>query len=126
MLLAGEADVYDTMRPENVKEAAKTSDIAIHSSPSTDYVFLQFNLRDGKRQNRPHPLFASRDLRRALSMAADRESMVRNVFDSLAQPAIGPTIRAFPTTDTALRQLPYGPARTAKILDSLGWKIGED
>lgn len=121
-LLAGEVDVYDVMRPENVKEASSHPNVRIISAPSTDYVFLDFNLRDGKRQDRPNPIFASRELRRALTMAVDIPSMVRNVFDTLALPGIGPTIRAYPTTDTTIVLLPHDPARAARILDSLGWR----
>jgi peptide/nickel transport system substrate-binding protein len=122
-LLAGEADIYDTMRPENVAEAATHPDVRIVSSPGTDYVFLRFNLRDPKHQTSPHPLFASRELRRALSMAVDRRAMVRNVFDSLASTGIGPTLRAYPTTDTTtIEELPYDTLRAGYILDSLGWR----
>jgi peptide/nickel transport system substrate-binding protein len=121
-LLAGEVDVYDVLRPENVKDAVTHPNVQVMSSPGTDYVFLAFNLRDGKRQDRPNPIFVSRELRRALTMAVDIPSMVRNVFDTLAQPGIGPTIRAFPTTDTAIALLPHDPDRAAQILDSLGWK----
>lgn len=122
-LLAGEADIYETMRPENVREAAIRPNIRIITAPSTDYVFLQFNLMDGKRQNRAHPILASRELRRALTFAVDIPAMVRNVFDSLAQPGIGPTIRAYPTTDTTVMLLPHDPARAVRTLDSLGWRL---
>ena len=126
MLLVGEADLYDTMRPENVKEAATRRQIAIVSASSTDYVFMQFNLRDPPRLERAHPLFESRALRRALSMAVDRASMVRNVCDSLAQPGLGPTVRAFPTSDTTIEQIPHDPRQARFILDSLGWRLGRD
>jgi peptide/nickel transport system substrate-binding protein len=126
MLFAGEADIYDTMRPENVKEAEARRNVKIVSAPSAAYVFMQFNHRTPKNQNKPHPFFSSRELRRALSMAVNRGDMVRNVFDSLAVPGIGPTVRAFPTTDTTLAQLPFDPARAARILDSLGWRKGKD
>jgi peptide/nickel transport system substrate-binding protein len=122
-LFAGEADLYDTMRPENVTEAASLPTIKVISSLGTDYVFMRFNLRDPAKQSAPHPLFTSRDLRRALTMAVDRKAMVRNVFDSLAAPGIGPTIRPYPTTDTsAIEQIPYDPAAAARLLDSLGWR----
>lgn len=121
-LLAGEVDIYDVMRPETVKEAGSNPNLRIISAPSTDYVFLDFNIRDGKRQNLPNPIFASRELRRALTMAVNVPSMVKNVFDTLARPGIGPTIRAFPTTDTTIVLLPYDPPRAAHVLDSLGWK----
>ena len=126
MLLAGEADLYDTMRPENVREAAADSELVVASFPGTDYVFMQFNFREPARQHRVHPLFASRELRRALSRAVDRTAMVRNVFDSLAQPGIGPTLRAFPTTDPAIEQIPYDLEGAKKTLDSLGWRVGRD
>ena len=126
MLFAGEADIYDTMRPENVKEAEKRRDVKVISAPGAAYVFMQFNFRAANNQQQRHRLFSSRELRRALSMAVDRSAMVRNVFDSLAVPGIGPTVRAFPTTDTALEQIPYDPGRAMRILDSLGWKSGAD
>jgi ABC-type transport system substrate-binding protein len=73
--------------------------------------------------NFKNPLFASRDLRRAITMAVDRESMTTAVLDSLARPAIGPTVRYFPSTDTTLRQIPYDPQAAARKLDSLGWTL---
>ena len=126
MLFAGEADIYDTMRPENVKEAESRRNVRVISAPSAAYVFMQFNFRAGRNQDEPHPFFSSRELRRALSMAVDRDAMVRNVFDSLAVPGIGPTVRAFPTTDSTLEHIPYDPQRAMRILDSLGWKTGRD
>jgi peptide/nickel transport system substrate-binding protein len=121
-LFAGDADLYDVLRRENVADIASHPQIRIVTLPSTDYVFLQFNLRDPKRRNRPHWLFASRELRRALSMGVNRAALVRNVFDTLAVPGIGPTIRAFPTTDLNLPQLPYDPQTAERMLDSLGWR----
>ena len=118
MLFAGEGDIYDVMRPENVKEAEGRRNVRILSAPGLAYVFMQLNLRN--------PLFASREMRRAMSMAVDRDAMVRNVFDSLALPGIGPTVRAYPSTDTALKQIPYDPQRATAILDSLGWRTGRD
>jgi len=114
-LLAGEADIYDAMRPETVTAAASHPELKIMMSPGSDYVFMTFNLRK--------PLFASRELRRAITMAVDRQSMTTAVLDSLARPAIGPTVRYFPTTDTTLRQIPYDPQAAARVLDSLGWRL---
>ena len=114
-LLAGEVDVYDSMRPGDVQAATKVPDIKIAMSAGSDYAFMTFNLK--------RPLFASRELRRALAMAVDRDAMVSNVFDSLAFSGVGPTVRYFPTTSSSLRQIPYDPTRAARILDSLGWRI---
>ena len=85
------------------------------------YSFLRFNLRDPGDTARPHPLFAERDLRRALAMSIDRNAIVRSVFDTFATVPVGPTVRAFPTTDPRLAQIPFDSARGARLLDSLGW-----
>jgi ABC-type transport system substrate-binding protein len=56
-------------------------------------------------------------------MLVDRKRIVQSVYDSLAAPALGPTVRAYPTTDTTLQQIPYSPETATKLLDSLGWRI---
>ena len=119
-LKGGDADVFDALHAENADEIARNPKLKVITQPGMDYAFLQFNLRasDG---NGPHPLFGSRELRRALTMALDREAMVRNVFDTLGTVSIGPTISALPTTSPRLRQIPYDTLRAARTLDSLGW-----
>jgi peptide/nickel transport system substrate-binding protein len=56
-------------------------------------------------------------------MATDRAAIVRSTYDTLALPALGPTIRAYATTDPKLPQIPYDPAGARKLLDSLGWRL---
>jgi peptide/nickel transport system substrate-binding protein len=121
-LLGGEADVFSPIRQETIPTIAKNAAFNLTSLPGMDYVFLQFNFNDPAAKTRPHRLFASRDMRRALTMALDRKAMVLNLFDTLASVSIGPTVRAFPTTDTTLAQIPYDPARAEQMLDSLGWR----
>lgn len=114
-LRAGEADLFDVMRAGDVHNAAGDSTIRIMTSPGADYAFLVFNMK--------RSLFADRNLRRALTMAVDLESMVKNVFDSLAIPGVGPTLSYFPTTSKSLRRLRYDPAEAGRLLDSIGWRV---
>ena len=125
-LLTGEADLFEAMRPENVAAAARVPTLRVKMFPGFDYGFLMFNLRDPKLHQRPHPIFGNATVRRALTMAVDRVAIVKNVFDSLAALAVGPEVRAQPITDTTLAQIPYDPAGAARLLDSLGWRIGSD
>jgi peptide/nickel transport system substrate-binding protein len=120
-VLGGEADIFDGINRETLREFAGRRDFNITTLPAMDYAFMRFNLRDRARPSAAHPLFGSRDLRRALTMGVDRESIVRNLFDTLGAVNIGPTVRALPTTDTALKQLPYDLPRAEALLDSLGW-----
>jgi peptide/nickel transport system substrate-binding protein len=120
--LSGETDFFEQLRPENVVEVAKHPELRTKQYRGLAYNFAQFNLRDPADHSRPHRIFGNRELRRALTMATDRAALVRSVFDSLALPALGPTVRAYPTTDPNLSQIPFDLARARQILDSLGWR----
>jgi peptide/nickel transport system substrate-binding protein len=119
---SGETDFFEQLRPENLPELTKHPELRVKQYRGLSYVFAQFNLRDPANQSRPHPILGSRELRRALTMATDRATIVRSVYDSLALPALGPTVRAYPTTDPNLPQIPFDLARAQQILDSLGWR----
>ena len=117
----GDADLFDGLRPEDMSELARRPNVRIRNLPGMTYSFLRFNLRDPVDTARPHPLFADRDLRRALAMSIDRNEILRSVFDTFATVPVGPTVRAFPTTDPRLAQIPFDSGRGASLLDSLGW-----
>lgn len=123
-LLAGEADAFDAVRPEMIPDIQKNPALRLVTYPSLDYGFLQFNLRDPRRRTLPHPLFGDRALRIAISHALDRESMVRNVFDTLARVAIGPTVQGYMGANPDLPRINYDTAAANRLLDSLGWSRG--
>jgi len=120
--LSGEADFFEQLRPEDLAEVARHPELRTKQYRGLAYVFAQFNLRDPADRSRPHPIFGNRELRRALTMATDRAAIVRSVYDSLALPALGPTVRAYPTTDPSLRQIPFDLPRAQQLFDSLGWR----
>lgn len=120
-LLGGEADLVDAMRPEDVRQISGDTSLRVMTLPGLDYAFLVFNFRDAADTRRSHPLFGNRDLRRAIGMSVNRAEIVRNLFDTFALVPVGPTVRAYPTTDSTVPQLPYDTARARRVLDSLGW-----
>lgn len=124
--LSGETDFFEQLRPENLPEVARHPELRTKRFHGLAYQFAQFNLRDPAHHDRPHPIFGNREVRRALTMATDRVALVRSVYDTLALPALGPTVRAYPTTDPNLPQIPFDLARARAILDSLGWRVGTD
>ena len=121
--LSGETDLFPQLRPENLAEVAKHPELKLQSYHALAYMFLQFNLRDPANHDRPHPIFGNRELRRALTMATDRAALVKSVFDTLALPAVGPTLRVYPTTDPNLQQIAYDLPKARQLLDSLGWRV---
>jgi peptide/nickel transport system substrate-binding protein len=124
--LAGEADFFPSIRPDMMAQIAKTPNLRVIEYPGFRFGYMVFNMRDPKNPKAPNPLFRDVAVRCALTMAIDRASLVRNVFDSLAIPSIGPTVRAMGTSDTTIAQIPYDPAGAMRALDSLGWRAGPD
>lgn len=124
---AGESDVWEPLTPIDVTEAAKYEQVRVFSGPGFDYGFLAFNFRDRRNPSRPHPLFAEREMRRAITMAVDRDALRQAIFGALAMRSYGPFTRPQNTSDTTITQIPFDRAAAAKTLDSLGWRaVGTD
>ena len=121
-LWRGDADVFESLRPQDLSELARHPNLRAVILPGMEYTFLRFNLRDRTDTTKPHPLFQDRELRRAIMLAIDRKSLVSNLFDSLASVPAGPVVRTYPTTDGRLTQPAYDSAHASRLLDSLGWK----
>ncbi len=124
-LFAGEADFVENLTVEDAAAAAKRLELQVLQRGGFEYQFLQFNLFDGA-SDRRNPLFAERDMRRALTMALDRTAMVRSRFGSVGRVGLGPFTRAQWSSDTTLAQIPFDRAAAARTLDSLGWRAGSD
>ena len=120
-LWAGEADLFETLRPEAIAELSKYPDVKLVPYPSLAYGYLGFNLREPGSRTRAHPILGDRNLRRALSMAVNRDAVVKNVFDSLAYVGRGPFVRAL-TGDVQVQQIGHDLAGAQRLLDSLGWR----
>ena len=123
-VLAGEIDMFENVTSESMARIAAQEMVKAVRFHGPNYGYLGFNLRDPKNPARPHPLFADRQLRRALSMAIDRPLLLKNVYDSLAFPGMGPFSRLLSAADTTLAQLPFDSAGADRLLDSLGWRDG--
>ena len=126
-LVAGEADALEFLGPAaNVERARGAPQLAVYPYRGTAYGYLGFNLTANGDPARPHPIFGDRDVRRALSLAVDRERLKESVFHDLALVPPGPVPQAWPLWqgkgDTALRALPYDTAQAAALLARRGWR----
>jgi peptide/nickel transport system substrate-binding protein len=120
--LGGQTDFFEFVRADDISEIVKHPDLKVVAMPGLDYSYLQFNLRDSKNPSRANRLFGDRELRRALTMAVDRKAIVRSVYDTLAEPALAATLRAYPTADLSIKPIPFDLAAAQRTLDSLGWR----
>jgi len=120
-VLSGEADMWELLAPQFVPEAEKYPDVRVVRSESFAYTFAAFNFRDPADPSRPHPLLRERALRRALSMAIDRERNVRTRFGAEGRTGAGPFARINSPADSDLTHIPYDTIAANRLLDSLGW-----
>ncbi len=122
-LLAGESDFAANLLPQTMDQVANSATVRALAYPSMRYQLMSFNLRAPGPGARPHPVLGDRAVRRALSMAVNRERIVRAVFDSLGEPAIGPVPRLGLSDTLAITPLPYDVEAARTLLDSADWRV---
>lgn len=122
-MVNGEIDAAEVQNSDQLRALAARPELRARILPAWDYAFLQFNLKDPKQRSRPNALFADAGLRRALTMAIDRQKLVRSQFDMLGAVALGPMTHGQALADTTIPQIPYDSAAAVRLLDSLGWKL---
>ena len=71
------------------------------------------------------PLFADTQLRKALALAVDRQTIVDKLLFGLTKVARGDWDNT-PWENTSIQPDPYDPEQAKKILDDLGWTPGPD
>jgi len=122
-VIADQADVREQLvTPDNVKRAREAQQLAIYTYRGTVYTFLSFNQRSPGDSTKPHPIFADREVRRALAMAVDRASLLKSALGDLAKVPPGPISELLWIWDPEIRQLPYDTAQAGRILNARGWR----
>ncbi|MDH4351567.1 MAG: ABC transporter substrate-binding protein [Gemmatimonadota bacterium] len=121
-LVGQEADFVEAVvGPENVERVEAADHLRLVEYSSTVYIYLGFNLR-GPNGRGAHPLFQDRALRRALTVAVNREVIIEAVLGGWGAIPPGPTTAAVWVAEGAAPQLPYDSAEAARQLDALGWR----
>jgi len=122
-VIADQADIREQLvTPDNVEQARAAKQLAIYPFRGNVYTYLCFNQRASDDTATPHPIFADREVRRALSMAVDRASLVKSALGDLGKVPPGPMSSLLGIWDPDIRQLPYDTALAARILSAHGWR----
>lgn len=112
-LARGQVDVWPVVPADHVERLESMPNLAIHRYPSRVYHFIVWQIAD--------PLFASRSVRRALSMAIDRQKIIDSLLGGRARPALGPLPPFLWAHDPDLHEIPYDPEEAERLLAEEGW-----
>jgi peptide/nickel transport system substrate-binding protein len=125
-LLAGQVDFVEGFPIDQVPRLDSSAIARPVLYPNLGYAFMGFNPHDPKVKGAPHPIFSDIRVRRALSMAVDRNGMLRNVFGPSGHIGHGPFAMTAPFADSAVAVPPYDTVAAKAMLDSAGWRVGPD
>ncbi len=82
--------------------------------PAFSYTYLGYNLKN--------PLFKSARVRRALTLAIDRNAIIKGVLFGLGNVSTGPFVPSSWAYNPEVKPFPYDPDRARKILKEEGWE----
>jgi peptide/nickel transport system substrate-binding protein len=112
-LLAGSVDVYLAAQPDQAKEILDREDLELRSYPFRNVTFAAWNSR--------RPQLADPRVRRALTMAVDREEIVRALLDGYGRVAHGTVPPYHWAFDPAGPILPFDRSAAKELLEIAGW-----
>lgn len=127
-LKSGEAQVVWDLIEASIPELEKDASVKLWTTPSSNVEYLGLNL--AQRGNpadpsKPHPILGDKNVRQAISVAIDRNVLVKDLMygkSTIATSAIGLGWAADPSIQIA----PYNPDQAKQLLDQAGWTPGAD
>ena len=127
-LKTGEIDFMEGIRPEDARELKKSSpDIQLLPLNDRTYEFVCWNNIDNiiykkYKQIKPHRLFGNKNVRKALTLAVDRQEIIDGFLMEYGKICNGPVSPIFKWAyDYDLKPIPYDPQAAKLILKNEGW-----
>ncbi|WMT88472.1 ABC transporter substrate-binding protein [Pelagibacterium sp. 26DY04] len=118
LLQSGEVDLV-VIEPFQLEAIENNPNVQIQSVPVNRHEFVAIN-------NGVEAL-SDVNVRKALTMGLDRETLLQAVFAGRGTVATGPFTPAVGWAyDTSIEPLPYDPEAAAALLDEAGWVLGGD
>jgi peptide/nickel transport system substrate-binding protein len=113
-LLSGDLDFIAQIAPADVPR--------VKAAPQLELIAFWANLYVATMWNNDHPLFNDPEVRRALTLAIDRQTIVDTLLGEFGRVADSPIMNTVWAHDDTIRPWPYDPAEAGRILAAKGWK----
>jgi peptide/nickel transport system substrate-binding protein len=113
-LLSGDLDFINQIAPSDAPRAK--------ASPRLELLSYWANLYVAIAWNNDHPLFKDPEVRRALTLAIDRQTIVDTLLGDLGRVADSPVLTTVWAHDDSIHPWPYDPAEARRILAAKGWQ----
>ncbi len=110
--LTGQIDVNASLFPHQAEQVERGEGLRLRHFPFREYYYLGWNTRS--------PLLSDPRVRRALTMAIDRQQLIDALLFGYGQLATG-TIAPWHPMYTPIEPLPFDPGRAAALLGEAGW-----
>ena len=131
-LRAGDVQLIEIVPPRDVAMLERDPNVAVWRSPGTRLIYISLDVsrdaspgvfdNDGRPMDR-NPLKDAR-VRRALSLAIDREAIRRQIMEGASVPAGQMQAIGLGVADPDLGPDPHDPARARALLAEAGWGQG--
>jgi len=118
LMKSGDLDLVTRLAASDYAELVKRPDLVGHALPDRVYYGVFWNLR--------RELFATPDVRKALTLAIDREQLVRTLFDGRGDVCHGPVAPLLWGHTKDLPRVPHDPKEASRLLAKAGWARGTD
>jgi peptide/nickel transport system substrate-binding protein len=113
-LKSGEVDCMESLPPMEVDKLRKGDyGLRIFNFPARAYIYIGWNAAD--------PLFRSAKVRRAMTMAIDRQQIIDNLYYGFAEVCTSPFIPQLWAYNDKIKPLPFDPERAKLLLEEEGW-----
>jgi peptide/nickel transport system substrate-binding protein len=117
--LGEDAQGYGGLDADQLEAALESDDLDLYSARMPLYSAVIFNQRDAERL----PFFQEEEVRRALWLSLDRQTLVSEALGAQALVSDSVIVPASWAFNGALTPVPYDTGQAAQLLDSAGWTL---
>jgi|CXWL01.1.fsa_nt_gi peptide/nickel transport system substrate-binding protein len=113
-LLAGSIDLLEQVPMTDLPRIESTPNLRLHAFWHRSYQFIAWNAHN--------PLFANKEVRRALTLAIDRQGLVDALWGKWGRVGDSPIVQNVWAHNDAIVPWPYDPAEARRLLAAAGYK----